>query len=114
MVVTFSSLSASDGEWENGADEAVNTDANLKVVENDQLLYCYDTQSLLKMEVFGNIYKATIEYVEGDQITTITKEKDIVGSIVIFSEKLGQHGKLVIKSQGETIKEIKIEAESCL
>lgn len=114
VVVTFSSLSATDGEWDSGADESVNTNANLKVVENDQLLYCYDTQSLLKMEVFGNIYKATIEYVEGSEKTLIAKDKDIVGSQVIFSDKLGQHGKLIIKSQDTTLKEITIEAEGCL
>lgn len=114
VIATFSSLNASDGEWGNGAEEDTEKDANLVPIENDRLSYCYDTQNLLKIEVYGSIYKASIEYVEGGKKTVIVNDKDIEGSFIIFSEKLGQHGKLIIKSQGEILKEITIEAEGCL
>lgn len=114
ITATFSRLNASDGEWDNGAEEETNKEADLKIVENDKLFYCYDTQSLLKIEIFGSVYKASIEYIEGEQKTVIVNDKDIDGSFIIFSEKLGQHGKLIIKSQNKIIKEIIIEAEGCL
>jgi hypothetical protein len=114
ITATFSSLNASDGEWDNGAEEETKNVADLKIVENDKLFYCYDTQSLLKLEIFGSVYKASIEYIEGGEKTVIVENKDIDGSFIIFSEKLGQHGKLIIKSQNEILKEITIEAEGCL
>jgi hypothetical protein len=114
IIATFSSSNTSDGEWDEGAEEETQEEAYLKVVENNELLYCYDTQNLLKIEIYGSVYKASIEYVEGGQKTVIVKGKDIEGSFVIFSEKLGQHGKLIIKSQDEVLKEISIEAEGCL
>jgi hypothetical protein len=114
ITATFSSLNASDGEWDNGAEEETNKKADLKIVDNDKLFYCYDTQSLLKIEIFGSVYKASIEYIEGEQKTVILNDKDIDGSFIIFSDKLGQHGKLVIKCQNKILKEITIEAEGCL
>jgi hypothetical protein len=114
ITATFSSLNASDGEWDNGDEEETQKEAYLKAVENDKLFYCYDTQDLLKIEIFGSVYKASIEYIEGEQKTVIVNDKDIDGSFIIFSEKLGQHGKLIIKSQNEILKEITIETEGCM
>lgn len=114
IVATFSSINASDGEWDNGDNEETQKKADLKPVEKDRIFYCYDTQDLLRIEVYGSVYKASIEYVEGGQKTVIANDKDIDGSFIVFSKKLGQHGKLIIKSQGKVLKEIVIEAEGCM
>jgi len=64
IVATFSSYSSVDGEWNEGADEEIQQNVVLRIVENDKLFYCYDSESLLKVEIYGSIYKASIEYVQ--------------------------------------------------
>jgi len=114
VIATFKTAGAADGEWDEGYDEEIRWSVYLEIVENDKLFYCYDTQSLLKIEIYGSVHKASIEYVDGGQKTVIIKDKDIEGSIFIFSEKLGQHGKLIIKSEDTVLKEISIETDGCL
>ncbi len=115
VIATFSNTVSADGEWDEGAEEETKPKIDLISVENDKFFYCYDTQSLVKIEVYGSIYSATIEFVQGEEKSVILKDKDIDGMFTILPKMLnGQFGTLIIKSQDKILKEIVIEVEGCL
>ena len=116
IIATFSSLVAADGVWDEGYDEETKKSAFLIPVENDRLSWCYDTMDPLKLEIYGSIYKATIEIINEGEVNVLYTDKNIDGSFVIASDDFSNiySGKLVIKSQDEVLAEVIIEQEGCL
>jgi hypothetical protein len=117
VISYFEILNAVDGNLDSGENEDFKEILELKIVKNDTLNWCYDTQNLLKIEILGYISDATILYKDSNNAEKIILDHISIDgsySIVPTSYNSINGGKIIIKSNDKVLKEIIINYEGCL
>lgn len=117
VISYFKILNAVDGNLDSAENEDFKEILELKIVKNDTLNWCYDTQNLLKIEILGYISDATILHKDSNNTEKIILEHISIDgsySIVPTSSNSINGGKIIIKSNDKVLKEIIINYEGCL
>lgn len=86
-------------------------------IKENKLFWCYDVEELLKIEILGNIPKASIVYTDNNgKEYELLKNQDIVSNytIVPLSKYNALNGGIIkISSNNNLIKEFNIEYDGC-
>lgn len=120
ILFLFKNSIPEDGEWDDeqtGYGSRITNKIEYTEVGNDnKIFYCYDTQTLLKIEILGYLKNASIQFFQNDinEPTNFLKDTDLKDQFVISSNNLHSNGKLVIKSGHKIIREVEIQYEGCL
>lgn len=119
VLAYFKSEIASDGAYDSESDyDNTKTVFDYETLKDDKIFWCYDTMSLLKIELLGKVSDASICFINSQGVKTeILKNGTIDGSYSIVpmqSNSYLNNGTIKIFSGNKLLKQFDIVYEGCL
>ncbi len=107
----FNTTSSADGEWDESYDEEIVSKSEIKKVKDNRILWCYDTQDLIMIDIIGSGENIDIYF----NNKLLVEKTSFNTNYSLATEKIDTGGEIELRGMdGAVLHTIKIEYEGCL